>query len=332
MNSYRRDLPQLTDRLFLSDSGLETTLIFYDGIELPYFASFTLLDSEAGRERLARYFIEHIQLALNAGTGIVLETPTWRANADWGKKLGYDAAKLAAVNRAAIEQLVGLRETMQTAATPIVVSGNIGPRGDGYRVDARMTIQAAQSYHAAQIETFAATEADMVSVFTMNYLEEAIGSTRAAEAASIPIAVAFTLETDGKLPSGMTLREAILETDNATGGYPVYYMINCAHPSHFLHIFNEASDWQRRIRGVRANASKRSHAELDEATEIDIGNIDEFAEGYRLLASHLPQLAVVGGCCCCLGFFAELILCLRITQAAYRSIAAFSVSTVSLRL
>jgi S-methylmethionine-dependent homocysteine/selenocysteine methylase len=296
MSPYRHHLPQLTGHPFLSDSGLETTLIFHDGIDLPYFASFVLLDSDAGRARLDRYYAEHVQLALGAATGIVLETATWRANPDWGAKLGYDTMRLAAVNRLAVTELIRLRGQMETPATPIVVSGNLGPRGDGYRDDTRMSIGAAQAYHAPQIEAFAAADADMVSVFTMNYVEEAIGVGRAAHAASMPIAVSFTLEIDGQLPSGMTLREAINATDDATSGAPVYYMINCAHPSHFAHLF-DGGDWQQRLRGVRANASKRSHAELDEATELDIGDIDELAQGYRALAGHLPKLAVVGGCC-----------------------------------
>ncbi len=296
MKTYRHTLPQLAGRPFLADSGLETTLIFHDGMDLPYFASFVLLDSDTGRARLARFFAEHIQLALDAQTGIVLDTPTWRANSDWGAKLGYDATRLAAVNRAAITQLVELRAAMQTPACPIVISGNLGPRGDGYRAENRMTADEARAYHTPQIETFADTEADLVSVFTINYVEEAIGVALAAQAADIPVVVSFTVETDGRLPSGMSLADAITATDDATHGYPAYYMLNCAHPSHFAHLFDGGA-WQTRLRGVRANASKRSHAELDEATELDIGDIAELAQGYRALAGHLPHLAVVGGCC-----------------------------------
>jgi S-methylmethionine-dependent homocysteine/selenocysteine methylase len=297
MSPYRTRLPQLDDRLFIADSGMETTLIFHDGIDLPYFASFVLLEDAAGRARLRDYFAQHIRIAREAGTGIVLETPTWRASADWGAKLGLDAARLAAVNRAAVEQLAELRKQLETPATPIVISGNLGPRGDGYVADCAMDADTAQAYHAAQIETFADTAADLVSVFTMTYVEEAIGIARAAEAAGMPVAVSFTLETDGRLPSGMPLAEAIEATDSATGGYPVYYMINCAHPSHFAHVLERGGAWRERVRGVRANASKRSHAELDEATELDAGDPAELANEYRGLRTLLPRLAVVGGCC-----------------------------------
>ncbi len=297
MSPYRTDLPQLGDRLFIADSGMETTLIFHDGIDLPYFASFALLDTAAGHARLRAYFEQHIALARAAGTGIVLETPTWRANPDWGAKLGYDADRLAAANRAAVAQLAELREALETPATPIVISGNLGPRGDGYVADHAMDADAAQAYHAPQIETFASTAADLVSVFTMTYVEEAIGVVRAAEAAGMPVAVSFTVETDGRLPSGMPLAEAVEAADAATGAYPAYYMINCAHPTHFAHVLERGGAWRERVRGVRANASKRSHAELDEATELDAGNPEELASEYRELRTLLPRLAVVGGCC-----------------------------------
>jgi len=297
MSHYRTHLPQLDDQLFIADSGMETTLIFHDGIDLPYFASFVLLEDIDGRARLRDYFERHIAIARAAGTGIVLETPTWRASSDWGAKLGYDSARLAAVNRAAVEQLAELREALETPTTPIVISGNLGPRGDGYVADRKMSIAKAQAYHAPQIETFAATDADMVSVFTLNYVEEAIGVARAAQVADMPVAISFTLETDGRLPSGMPLDEAIEATDAATGEYPAYYMINCAHPTHFAHVLQNTGPWRERLRGIRANASKRSHAELDEATDLDDGNPAELAGDYRAIRELLPNLAVVGGCC-----------------------------------
>lgn len=120
---------------------------------------------------------------------------------------------------------------------------------------------------------------------------------RAARAAGMPVVISFTLETDGHLPSGQSLAEAIRETDAATDGAPAYYMINCAHPSHFRDRLAEGSDWRSRIRGLRANASRLSHAELDEATELDEGNPDELGADYRELRLLLPELAVFGGCC-----------------------------------
>lgn len=297
MSKYRTRLPQIKDQLFVTDGGLETTLMFHEGVELPAFAAFDLLKDDEGMALLRGYFKRYAELARAHRRGLVLESPTWRANPDWGAKLGYDALALADANRKAIGLMLEIRAAYENPETRIVISGNLGPRGDGYQAGSRMSANDAQHYHAAQIETFAQTDADMVSAFTMNYIEEAIGVSAAAKACSMPVAISFTLETDGKLPSGDTLAQAIARTDEETGAYPVYYMINCAHPTHFEHVLRDGGTWTKRIRGLRANASRRSHAELDESTELDDGNPEELGTQYRALTSLLPQLAVVGGCC-----------------------------------
>jgi S-methylmethionine-dependent homocysteine/selenocysteine methylase len=297
MSKYRRHLPQSGSRLFLTDGGLETTLIFHEGFELPCFASFDLLKDEAGIAVLRRYFDRYAGLARDLGAGLVLESATWRANPDWGARLGYDRKALIDVNRKAIGLLLEVRAAWETPATPIVISGNLGPRGDGYNPSRRMTAAEAQDYHAEQVATFAETDADMVAALTLNYVEEAIGITAAARAHSMPVAISFTVETDGRLPSGDTLAEAIGRTEAATGGYPAYYMINCAHPTHFEAVLQENGQYRERIRGLRANASAKSHAELDESTELDAGDPVELGLQYRTLQSLLPRLAVVGGCC-----------------------------------
>ncbi|MEO8305746.1 MAG: homocysteine S-methyltransferase family protein [Betaproteobacteria bacterium] len=297
MSKYRNRLPQLPDRPFLTDGGLETTLIFHDHVELPYFAAFDLLKDAAGTASLRRYFTRYAELARAKATGIVLESATWRANPDWASKLGYDAAALAEANRKAIGLLLEIRDALESPATPIVASGNLGPRGDGYRPGARMRVNEARAYHALQVETFAATDADMVAAFTMNYVEEAIGIVKAAKDASMPVAISFTVETDGRMPSGDTLSAAIERTDAETAGYPAYYMINCAHPTHFESVVRDGGGWTERIRGLRANASKRSHAELDESVDLDIGDPRELGAQYRALRRSLPGLSIVGGCC-----------------------------------
>lgn len=297
MSHYRTELPQLGNQLFLTDGGLETTLIFLEGLELPCFAAFDLLQDEWGVNTLRRYYTQHLDIAREQGLGFILESPTWRANADWAQRMGYDTEALAEANRRAIELMQALKDQFETAKTPIVISGNLGPRGDGYRVDGAMTIDQARSYHSAQINTFAETSADMVAGFTLNYVEEAIGMVLAAQAAVMPIAIAFTLETDGRLPSGESLQAAIQRTDATTGDYPAYYMINCAHPEHFEGILATPEPWKTRIRGLRANASRRSHAELDESTDLDAGDPVELAQQYRALKQRLPQLTVLGGCC-----------------------------------
>jgi homocysteine S-methyltransferase len=297
MSKYRRHLPQLGRKLFLTDGGLETTLIFHDRLELPCFAAFDLLKEDTGTEILRRYFEPYLDAARRHGLGFVLEAPTWRANADWGAKLGYDDLALADANRRAIGLLLEIRAAEETPDMPLVISGNIGPRGDGYRADKRMSAADARDYHSRQVETFAQTDADMVSAFTMTYVEEAIGILRAAREARMPAVISFTVETDGRLPSQDTLGDAIRRTDEATDGYAAYYMINCAHPTHFVDVLQAGGEWQARIRGLRANASMRSHAELDESTDLDAGNPKQLGGEYRELRALLPNCTVLGGCC-----------------------------------
>ena len=297
MSRYRHALPQLDDRLFVTDGGLETTLIYHEGVDLPYFAAFVLLDRPEAAAILERYFARYAEVGRANDAGVVLESATWRANPDWAAKLGYDAAALARVQRKAIAQLAGIRTQYETPQTPIVVSGNLGPRGDGYRADARMSAAEAAAYHGSQVRTFADTDADMVAAFTMNYADEAIGIATAAKACAMPVAISFTVETDGRLPSDESLADAITRTDAATDGHPVYYMINCAHPSHFRDVVRDDGSWRERIRGLRANASKCSHAELDAATELVIGDPAELGRDYRDLQALLPRLTVLGGCC-----------------------------------
>ncbi len=296
-SKYRQRLPQLGQKLFATDGGIETTLIFHENIPLPHFAAFDLLKNEAGVAVLRRYFEHYTRIAREHSVGIVLESVTWRASADWGQKLGYDAEVLADANRKSIGLLLEIRDEYETATTPIVVSGAIGPRGDGYIADTRMSAAQARDYHRTQIETFAGTDADMVAAFTMNYVEEAIGIVSAAKAAGMPVAISFTLETDGRLPSGDALETAILRTDEETGGYASYFMINCAHPTHFRNVLERGGSWLRRIRGVRANASKRSHAELNDSPDLDEGDPIALGAEYRDLRRLLPALSVAGGCC-----------------------------------
>jgi homocysteine S-methyltransferase len=297
MSKYRRRLPQLSGDLFLTDGGIETTLVFHEGATLPYFASFDLLKDESGTAVLRRYFARYAALARSFDLGIVVETATWRANPDWAAKLGHDRASLADVNRRSVDLLLDIRREYETSRTPVVISGNLGPRGDGYSPSARMTAAEAEAYHSTQVEVFAETPADMVAALTMNYTEEAIGVARAAKAAGMPVAISFTTETDGTLPSGIALGDAIEATDEATGGYPVYYMINCAHPTHLTGAFERGGSWRDRISGLRANASRRSHKELDESPDLDEGSPEELGREYQELREVLRNLWVVGGCC-----------------------------------
>jgi len=297
MPKHRRNLPLRSDTIFLMDAGMETTLIFLEGVDLPYFASFDLMKNEDGRALLRAYYVRFAELARERGIGFVFDAPTWRANADWGAKLGYDAAALVDVNRRAIDMLVELRDAHETPASPMLVSGVVGPRGDGYQPGATMTTDEAAAYHSAQMQAFADSEADMVGAYTLNYAEEAAGIALAAKAADLPCTISFTLETDGRLPTGQSLREAIEQVDDASGSSPIYFMINCAHPTHFKGMLAQGGDWLDRLGGVRANASSRSHAELDSAPDLDAGDPVELGRQYREMRAKLPKLNVLGGCC-----------------------------------
>lgn len=297
MSRYRSALPQMGSDLFLTDGGIETDLIFNRGCELPEFAAFHLLHSERGREELEDYHRTYAQIAADHRVGFILESATWRANVDWGRRIGYDDGSLRRMNLQAIDMLAGIREDLETPSTPMVISGCIGPRGDGYAPSSRMSTDEAARYHAFQVAAFAESEADMVTAITMNYAEEAMGIVLAARDAGMASVISFTVETDGRLPSEQPLGDAIQAVDDATGGGPTYYMINCAHPTHFADALLAGEDWTERVRGIRANASKKSHAELDESLELDTGAPVALAGDYRRLTTELTHLNVLGGCC-----------------------------------
>lgn len=292
-------LPHESGKVMLTDGGLETTLIFLEGFELPCFASFDLLKDEVGLEALRNYFRKYLEIAAENGFGFILESPTWRANPDWVEKAGYLKRDTKKLNAQAIGLMVEIREEFAGRVDPILISGCVGPRGDGYSADSIMKIESAQNYHSEQILAFAIAKVDLVSAITMTHVEEAIGIANAAAKLEIPVVISFTVETNGNLPSGMSLKEAIRQVDRYSKTQPIYYMINCAHPTHFadMLISGKEDGWTRRIKGIRANASPKSHAELDESTDLDRGNLDEFHNGHADLNKVFPHINVYGGCC-----------------------------------
>lgn len=279
---------------WLADSGLETWLVFKRSFDLPDFASFPLLDTDKGRAALEEYVHEHVALAAATGVGVVVETPTWRASADWGARLGYDAAGLDRVNQAAVALVRDVAGRF--AGTPVVVSGNLGPRGDGYAPTELLSPEEAEAYHRPQIESFAAAGADRITLVTATHAGEAIGVVRAATAAGLPVVVSFTVETDGLLWIGEALSDAIAAVDEATEGAALHFGVNCAHPDHFTQAL-DTEVAAARVRLLRANASRASHAELDEAEVLDEGDPAELASQYAALVAAHPQLEVLGGCC-----------------------------------
>ena len=288
-------LPQLAGDVFLTDGGCETDFIFHHDIDLPLNASFVLHDDIEREAMVGDYFREYLHIASEARRGLVLETLTWRASHDWGELLGYDDAGLARVNRRAV---TFLRELVaQEADVPIVLSGLVGPRGDAYSDLGSMTPEEAKLYHCRQIAVLANSGVDVVSALTITNVAEAIGIVQAAKACDMPVVISFTVETNGALPTGMSLADAIRSVDAATDEGPAYYMINCSHPDHFSEVLMSGDPVLNRIRGLRANASRLSHTELDEREELDDGDPDELGAQLAALHTRLPHITVLGGCC-----------------------------------
>jgi S-methylmethionine-dependent homocysteine/selenocysteine methylase len=285
------------DKLFIGDGGLETTMIFERGIELPEFASFLLLETEDGRQALIDYYRGYLEIARRHGLGFTLDTPTWRANRDWGEKLGYSPKDLDRVNRDAVALAQEIRVAEETAETPIAICGTLGPRGDAYHPDHVMSPVDAQRYHAAQIDTFAEAGVDLVGAYTLAYAEEAAGIVAAAVQAGLPVSISFTVETDGRLPSGQELDRAITFVDAETDRAAESFMVNCAHPTHFGPVIERGGAWLGRLGGMRANASRKSHAELDQAPGLDSGDPEQLGAEYRALKPRIQHARVLGGCC-----------------------------------
>ncbi|WP_309650577.1 homocysteine S-methyltransferase family protein [Nocardioides sp.] len=286
---------------FVTDGGLETDLIFNHGLDLPEFAAFPLVDDAAGRALLRDYFQGYVEIARRAGSGLLLETPTWRANPDWGLRVGYDRRSLDLANRQAVHLLTELRAERPVDG-PVLISGTVGPRGDGYVAGEHTDPDEAAAYHAPQLAALASAGADLATAYTLTGTGEAIGVVRAAREVGLPVAISFTVETDGRLPDGSTLADAVAVVDAVDA--PDWFLVNCAHPLHVEPgLAGRADDgtgggaWLDRIVGLRPNASTLTHAELDASEVLDPGDLDLLASSFEHLRALLPQLQVVGGCC-----------------------------------
>lgn len=283
-------------RTYLTDGGFETSMLFLEGFDLPAFAACVLLEDDVARAAMVRYFDRFLAMAETAGTGFVLDTNTWRSGTHWSDAVGRSPVQMQDLTREAVRFAVAIRARWQDRVSPILLNGAIGPAGDAYDGTLAMDANSAEAIHAPQIALLGACGVDLITALTFSGVSEAIGLSRASVKAGVPVAISFTVETDGCLPDGTPLARAVHETDAATGGAPLYYMINCAHPEHFRNVLDDDA-LRRRIRGVRANASRLSHAELDEAEALDDGDPEEFGALHADLSRKLPALKVVGGCC-----------------------------------
>jgi S-methylmethionine-dependent homocysteine/selenocysteine methylase len=276
----------------MTDGGIETVLVFHDGIDLPDFAAFPLLYDADGRAAMRRYYESFLELADERELPFVIDTPTWRANPDWGARLGYSPEQLATANADA----VAFVRKVAAGRPSVLVEGLLGPRGDGYVVTDRMTPDEASAYHSVQIAALRDAGVDRIAALTLTYPDEAIGVVRAATSVDLPVVVSFTVETDGRLPDGTRLDEAIAQVDAATDAAAQFYMVNCAHPTHIARGV-QVGEAMARIGGLRVNASRMSHAELDEAEELDEGDPVELGRDNANLRDLLPNIQLLGGCC-----------------------------------
>ncbi len=294
MTKYRDNLPQLGGDIFACYTGMDTDLLYNHGIDLPGFASYPLLSNPSHKKILREYYSDLVDLAREQSVGVILDSITWAANRDRGAELGYTAADLENFNIEAIELIAQVRSDKNYL--PTVLCGQVGPRGDGYAVSELMTTREAEDYHSAQIEVYSKTEADLVSASTICYTEEAAGVVRAAQRFEMPVTISFTVETDGRLPTGMPVKEAIEQVDAESSESALYFLINCAHPDHFTTIFDD-EPWMQRLRGVVANASRCSHAELEVAKELDDGDPKELGIQVGGLRKRFSHFNILGGCC-----------------------------------
>lgn len=273
----------------LADGGIETALTDRLGQELPEFAAFVLLDTADGREALREYYRPFLALAARRGMPLVLDTPTWRANPDWGSVLGRDAAALERANADAVALLRTLVE--QTAPdSDVTVNGCVGPRFDDFVAADRMSVESARDYHAPQIAALAEAGADRVTSVTTLDVAEGSGIVLAAREARIPAAVSFTVGADGRLADGSTLASAIAAVDAATGGAAVGFLVNCAHPSEVRRGLEAVGGGSDRIIGFRLNAARYGEEGPGDTPE-------EFAAGIAGLLALAPNARVLGGCC-----------------------------------
>lgn len=286
-----RLLPHQTDQKFLVFAATGTDLIFNRGQELPGFASFPLNEDPEAQPVIVDQMRDLVNTAKAAGVGCIIDTLTWMANRDRAAPLGYDADRLAALNRTAVRLMRDLRD--EVAAEDVLLALCLGPSRDPYTKLEPMTVENARSYHRAQIEAIHDMSVDLVHAYTFNQVEEAAGVALAASDFGVPVVVSFVVETDGKLDNGLPLEEAIAQVDELTSNGPAYFMVNCAHPDHFSHVLTG----NPRLKGIVVNASRCSHAELDDATKLDDGDPEELAAEITRLVKLYPSLSVIGGCC-----------------------------------
>lgn len=294
MEPVNNSSPIFKQRHYLSDSGLESTYVLHKNISVNHLAAFELLRSEEGKEMLGEYYKPYLLLAERHKLGFVIESPTWRASCDWGVKLGYTHDELFALNKQSIKFIREVSRPFSELLTHIIISGNIGPRNEVHKSDIQMNAEQAKVYHLEQVKAFALADADVATGTAITYIDEAIGIIKAARSFGLPVVISFAVGTDGKLPSGESLQHAIERTDKVTDHYAEHYMIDCSGSEYFLHALHSGGEWEKRIRGIRVNASLKSYSAVNKSNGTDTGN-KYLADVPLQIFDVLPLMKVIGG-------------------------------------
>jgi homocysteine S-methyltransferase len=296
MTDQRPFPPQKAGRLYLTEGGTETELLYKYGFALPQFALFPLLDNPQAVSKMREMFQSYLDVAVRHKMCALMGGLDYRASPDWGALLGYSPQSLADANLRSIEFLRDIAREYASDIPDIVIEGLIGPRGDAYERNASITVDEAEDYHSVQLETLKRANVDLALAITFNNVPESIGVARAAVKIGVPLAISLTLDGTSKLSSGPRLGEAITTIDRETDHAPEFYLVNCSHPVEYESAI-EPDGWIDRVRGVRPNASRMEKMALCQIGHLEDGDPVELGKLCGDLARRYPHMDIWGGCC-----------------------------------
>lgn len=297
MTTQGAPFPREDGLLYLAEGGVETEIMYRHGHRLREFAMFELMDDPAAVTDMRDMYRRYLDVAARHGFAVLMAGFDYRASPDWGDKLGYSPEGLREMQHKCIDFLRDAARPYADQLPRVAVAGCIGPRGDAYALNHDITAEEAEAYHAIQMDTLRDCGVDIVWAATINNVPEAVGIARAAAAAGLPLNLSFTLDSDHRLQSGPSLREAIEATDAQAGAaQPDSYGINCSHPLEFEPAL-EPGDWVRRIRSLRPNAAKMDKVALCQLGHIEEGDPEDLGRTMGDLARRMPDVDIWGGCC-----------------------------------
>ena len=283
--------------MYLTEGGTETEIMYKHGFELPEFAMFPLLEQPAAVAELRSMYSRYLDTAARHGFGVVMGGLDYRASPDWAALLGYSPEALHDMQLRSIGFLREVSESYQADLPALLYAGVLGPRGDAYSLNRTITAEEAEDYHSTQIATLALAEVDLVEAMTFNNIAEAVGVTRAAARAGLPASISFTLDSNHRLHSGPSLREAIESVDAQTGeDRPAFYGLNCSHPLEFLPAL-EPGDWFERVRCLRPNAAMMDKISLCTLGHLESGDPVDLGQRMGAISAQYPHIDIWGGCC-----------------------------------